>query len=299
MSIYQVIVAGDNFGSILSLINAQQEAIRSMERGTTTPGVLVSGALWCKTDYSWSDGDADAIMRYNGSAYVLFADPSSPQISASGRVPMAADFDLGGHKGVGADDGVADDDLATVGQVKAISEGAWTGDHDAGGFVLINLASPFTQSSDQAAARVDDCFQTTHGLFRFLGTPAFETVYSASDYTTFNTVSGGKRVDLLVATSFCPRVMYIKLSGNVAPIGGGASAFTLAQTVLLVLRDPDNVGAWVAIATGLGGGGQWSVEVYLETSEPRGFALRIRRNDNTLWESAKCRVYSISGVGFV
>jgi hypothetical protein len=297
MSIYSVIVTSTNLSAMIAAMTAQDEAMRSLERGSTAPGVLVTGLLYNKTDYAWAGGSDDAIMRYDGAAFTLLMDPRSAQICAGGTVAMAADLPMGGFKITGMDDGVASTDGATVGQMQAIAAGAWIADHDAGGYLLKNLGSPFSQTSDAVAARYDDTWQTTHGLHRYIDAPAFDTVYG-SGVTTGNGVVGGKRTDPTTAVNFCPRHLHLMLSGAVTPIGGGASITTLAETHVDVYRHSGNAAAWVSAGSFVVSTITYAIEVYLQTSGTLGFAVRVRRTtDNALFQAAVKHAWAFSGVG--
>ncbi len=298
MSVYVEIVTANNLSTYSTQIDDAFEAVRSFERGTVTPGVLVTGAIWEKTDYAWAGGAGSAWMRYNGSSHVLFADPRSPLISAAGTIPMAADLPMGGNKITGLADGTASGHAATVGQMSTLAAAAWTANHDANGKLLINLGAPTTggNTSDQVAARIDDTWQTTHGLHRYIDAPVFDTVFG-SGVTTGNAVIGGKHADLSATPYFCPRHLHLMLSGNVTPIGGGGAALTLSvETHFDGWRHSGNAGAWVSVGTI--GSGFYGVEVYFQTSGTLGFAMRIRRlSDNALFESAVKHAWAFSGVG--
>lgn len=296
MPVYAGIPLGTNISGFAGAIEAAFSAVRSMERGSSAPSILVTGALWEKTDYAWAAGAGSAVMRYNGSSHVLLLDPRSPQINAGGTVAMAAALNMGGQKIVNAADGVDDQDLATVGQVEALAGGTWAASRDAGGFLLLNMGSPFNATlnptgSDDVAARVDDLYRTADGIGRHIDAIAINTGGSGE----LNQCAGGKPQTPIAgggstAPTFCPRSLTLTLSGDVTLQSGGLPLFTLARTVMTVTRLNGDSG-WVLAGTIGSGGSTVAVEVEWVTSEPRGFRLRLRRTST----SALCTIDTVAG----
>lgn len=139
MAIFQRLTVGTNISTMLVGgggaigIETQNDAIRSLERGTTTPTILLTGALWNKTDYAWTAGNSDAIMRYNGSSHVLLMDPRCAQINQNGTVAFAANQPMGGfkHTGLGAGSGAGDS--VRYEQVLLLAGGTMSGSINMGG----------------------------------------------------------------------------------------------------------------------------------------------------------------------
>lgn len=300
MGIYAVLVTGNNLSELVQQLTAQDEAIRTLDRGTVESGVKPVGLLQNKSDYGWSAGAGDAIRYWNGSAWSLVMDPRKAHINDAGTVPMAANLVMSGNRITGVADPIADGDAVTLAYFEAHLADAWGEDHDAGGFIITNLGSPFGQTSDAVSARYDDTWQTTHGLFRYVDAAVFDTVHG-SGVTTGNTVDGGKRTDPSAAVKFCPRHIHFKFSGALTPIGGGASAGTLPVTHLDAYRDSSNPDVWGQIGSNITVGAvTFAVEIYFVTTPggSRGFAVRMRRLINdSLWESAVAHAWCSSGVG--
>lgn len=292
MAVFADLSPAANLSGFAAAINAQFAAVRSLERGSVTPAVLIAGALWEKTDYAWAGGAGSAIMRYTGSSHVLLLDPRAAQINASGTVAMAANLAMGGFKITGAANGTDSTDLATVGQVNTLAAGTWTGNRNAGGFLLTNLGAPSSQTSDQVAARYDDTWQTTHGLCRY-----FDAITLDVGGGETNQCAGGKRSNPSVATTFCPRQVTFTLSGAITLVSGGLPLHTIARTVAVATRVNGDSG-WIEV-TRLGASDQVALEVQWSTSEPRGFSVRLRRvSSSALCTIAAISGLAISGVGF-
>lgn len=113
MAVYTQVILGSNLSQLAASVNNQFDAVRHFERGSTEPTIKAAGLLWNCTHAGtlntltaaqvggpW----AEAFTRYNGSAWVLAADPRYPALNAGGSVVSAADQNLGGFKltGVGA-----------------------------------------------------------------------------------------------------------------------------------------------------------------------------------------------------
>ena len=275
MSTYSELTTSVNLSGLASAINGQFAAVRSLERGSSSPSVTVTGLLWEKTDYSWTAGMGSAIMRFNGSAFALLIDPRSPQINAGGTVAMAADLAMGSNKITGLSDGSASDDAATVGQVATLAGSSWSNHRDAAGYRLDNLGT--ATASDQSAARYDDTWQTTHGLGRYIDAVTFNTGGSGE----LNSVGGGKRTVPNTAVTFCPRVIVLTLGGQIRTISGSTLLDTVPRRTIIATRLNADSGYVVQGSISIGGGSETIfIEIQWETSSPRGFRIRARRSSN-------------------
>ncbi len=95
-----------NLGDPISLIvqkdDAQDEAIRSFERGGTEPTSKPHGLVWSCTNTSVLSGlgfsGGEALVRWVTTGWALFADATKAQINAGGTVPFAADQSMGNHR---------------------------------------------------------------------------------------------------------------------------------------------------------------------------------------------------------
>ena len=115
---------GSNISQIVSADDTQDDAVRSHERGTTTPPYPVRGQLHCKTDHSTL---GEAFMFYNGTTWTVFADPEAAQVNASGTVAFAANQPMGGFKLTGLAAGSANGDSVRYEQVLLLAGGTMTG----------------------------------------------------------------------------------------------------------------------------------------------------------------------------
>jgi hypothetical protein len=295
--VYQDLTTSANLSGFAAAINGQMTAVRSMERGTTTPGVVFAGLLWCKSDYAYTGGAGDAVMRHDGSAFVFWADARYAQLNAGGTVALAADLSAGGHKITNLAAATSAADAVRKDQVAAIA-GTWTADVDAAGNELKNLGPPV--ADDQSAARFDDTWQTTHGVLRRLTSVAVD-----DGSLRLNQLNGGKNPGAVGLGTFCPAVLHLVLEGNVTRTAGGAAVIDgLPRTVITCLRDGDEGTSYVGYGTVSGSHAgtpaSVDVEVRWKTDAPRGFYLRLRRqSDSATCQIGKCVATAMAGVGFV
>lgn len=94
MTAYQYFASPSNLSALVSTMQTQHEAMRTIERGTAEPGIKPTGLLWNRTDYP---SLGDAVVQWTGSAWRLILDPEFPALNAGGSVPLAADLPAGGH----------------------------------------------------------------------------------------------------------------------------------------------------------------------------------------------------------
>lgn len=205
-----------SLSDILTGDDAQDEAMRSFEHGSTEPATKVPGLLWSCTNSSVLTGlglSTHALLRWNGSAWQKFLP------GFGGVLPFVAGgfMDLGGAvpSNLGAPSSA--NHAARNGDVlKKDGSVALTGDWDVGARKITNLAAP-TAGSD--AARLQDVTQTSAaGTVALTGTGATDVTLSFTPRVGIFTVvllnSGNTRVvaPLLMLT---PNVEYV-----ITPVGG-------------------------------------------------------------------------------
>jgi hypothetical protein len=285
---------------LVALLAAQDEQIRSMERsaGAYAGSVKPVGLLRVRTDSSLLGSSLEVIERWDGTTWKAFAVATSSQICDTGEVPMAADLDLDGHKVVGLAAGAASGDAVEFDQLAAALGAAWGADRDAGGYLLLNAGDPATQASMNAMARIVDTFQNPHGLFWKSDALMFDDGTGGGSPVNLNVTNGGRRSAANAATSFCPRVVYIRLSGAITLVGGG-SIGTLSAKVYTATRFGDESG-WQTVASETIGGITFNVDVQWKTDltgSGRGFYLRLKRTTNSdQYTPADARASAIGGV---
>lgn len=108
MGVYQNLTTGVNLSQMITQIELRNEAMRSHERGTTTPPNPVAGGLWVRTDYP-TIGES-IVYRTAGGVFTLLMDPDFAQINAGGTVPFAANQGMGGFKLTGLAAGTGNGD---------------------------------------------------------------------------------------------------------------------------------------------------------------------------------------------
>lgn len=96
MSVYSQVGFGTNLSAYVTAVEAQHEAMRSLERGTTEPPIMVHGMLWHRTDYP-TLGNA-ILWRKPDDTWQFLIDPDHGQINAGGTVDFAANQSMDGFK---------------------------------------------------------------------------------------------------------------------------------------------------------------------------------------------------------
>ncbi len=160
MGIWQPQNLGANISQIVSADDAQDEAIRALERGGTAPTLATRphGLLWNSTDATaitaaGGSGLLEAILRWDGSAWTLYADPKRAAINRHGTIAYAAHQPMGGFKLTGLAAGTASGDSVRYEQVLLLAGGTMTGPIAMGGHRITGLGAP-TGAND--AARLAD-----------------------------------------------------------------------------------------------------------------------------------------------
>jgi hypothetical protein len=152
MGLYSLLTTGVNLSQLITQLELRHQAMRSHERGTSTPTVLEIGALWERTDYPTI---GNALMRYNGSSYAFLLDPDFGQINAGGTVPYAANQAMGSNKFTGLAAGSGAGDSVRYEQVLLLSGGTMTGMINTGGNRVTNLPGPADGTDAARAFYVD------------------------------------------------------------------------------------------------------------------------------------------------
>ena len=303
MATYSDIAANVNITGVVGAINAQFAAVRSMERGTTEPGTIVEGQFWLL-----DDGTARTLRLRQGGAWVTFANANFTQLNAGGTVAMVADFNAGSQKIINLANGTLNNHAATVGQVTALLNGAATADRPMGGFKITGLG---VGTASGHAARVDDAWQDTHAAFwQAAAALNWHDGSATPPGGGFNVCAGGRTLSPGASPSatwtFCPRLLRVRLAGNITPVGGGLQIGTLSgRGVELTINRwlDDTPGGWIDTGqTVLSGGSTCAVEVWWKNDTSgvgRGFAIRLRRTaDNALFRPASSWAMGINGAGF-
>lgn len=165
MSVYQQLLLGVNLSQFATSIEAQHEAIRSQERGTTEPTIQTAGLQWSSTNTTilnnLTGGQIggpwpEAIVRWSGSAWVLVHDPRYPALNAGGTVKMAAQLPMNGNQIVGLGAGSSPGHVPRMDQC-LLRDGsfAMTANLNAGGFKIVGLADPTSDGHAATKAYVD------------------------------------------------------------------------------------------------------------------------------------------------
>lgn len=152
---------GDTLSGIVTADDAQDEAIRSHERGSVSPtlGTRPNGCLWWCTDSTTLTGlglAAEALLRWDGSNWIPIS-MVSLAINRAGTVTFAANQPMGGYKLTGLAAGTASGDSVRFEQVLLLSgANAMAGNLNANSNRVINLAAPSSANDAARKAYVDD-----------------------------------------------------------------------------------------------------------------------------------------------
>ncbi len=163
MTTYAPQATGANLSTLVQTDDTQDEAIRSLEHGTSVPGVKPVGLIWSCADPSFiasNLGDSlidpggglpsNVLYRWNGTAWYPWANGGAQLVDVEGSAQMQADLALGSHRIVGLAAGTADGHAANLGQTLT-RDGTrpMTGALNLGGFKATNGATP-TATGDLA-----------------------------------------------------------------------------------------------------------------------------------------------------
>ena len=231
---------GSSLSSMAVTDDAQDEAIRSHERGSTAPTSKPTGLLWDCTDSSTLSGaglpSGDGMLRWNGSAWTGLMDLTQKQVNAGGTVTYGANQPMGGyiHTGLGA--GSASGHSVRYEQVLLRSgANAMTGNLDAGSYQITNLAAP---SSSSHAARLAD-IPTAIGKAWFNNNRD-----AAGSSKPVKTRTGSGDTTNFCESGFIPRKFTVRLGGTARRID------TDGSTGLDFTGDEFEFTVWPADATG-------------------------------------------------
>jgi len=166
---YQLITSSQNLSQFVSLLQTQDEAIRTHERGSAEPAVKPEGLIWQSTDLplltaAGFSGVAEGLLRYNAatSSWAAFADTRQIQINAGGTVPFSANQSMGSNKitslaaGTGIADSVRYDQV-----ILRDGTNAMTADLSLGGMKIINLQDGSQPTDAATKGQLDQAIQGT------------------------------------------------------------------------------------------------------------------------------------------
>lgn len=267
MAVYSVITTASNLSQLVGLITTQHDAMLGHQRGVTTPTIKPAGCFWIDTTV----GGAGQVKISDGTNFTLLLDARHAQINAGGTVAFAADQAMGGFKLTGLAAGSAAGHSVRYEQVLLLSGvNTMTGNLNMGSNKVTNLAAP-TANSD--AARLIDVYKDQNALCNLDENVQLEQ--QASPSTTFQTVQGGPN------GSFVPLILHLKIKGTLVdqsdndPHGSVDLEYTIKRWDLNSITLEDSL-----MPTGSGATAM-TIELDWKTSAPRGFRLRIYRNDNS------------------
>lgn len=143
---------GDDLSGIVTKDDGQDEAILSLQRGTTEPTTKPYGVLWCRTDYPTL---GEVIQRYGAdNAWHLLMDVDFAQVNAGGTVPFAANQSMGGNKLTGLAAATANGEAVRYEQ--AVRTTGLVANLAAAGFKLTGLGAPSAAGDSANKQYVDD-----------------------------------------------------------------------------------------------------------------------------------------------
>ncbi len=283
MAVYGLIAGASNLSVVIVGIEAQQDAMRGFERGTVTPTIKPTGLLWNRTD---EDVIGDALKRWNGTTWTLFADPEFAQINAGGTVALGANLPAGGFKLTGLAAGSAAGDSVRYEQVLLLSgANAMIANLAMGGNRITNLGAP---SSPTDAARVVDApntyFQTNADLRGNAKPVKYDTGAGSADITD---------------CGFAPRNIRLRIVGGFYRQSDNASMAGAIDTEIVATRYESDASYGLTVPNPLviaipgTTPNAINAEITWSTSTPLGFKLTFKRAS----DGALCKLRKVGGVG--
>ena len=283
MAIYALTSLGSNLSALVTNIQAQQDSIRSLERGTVTPNVLVTGLLFNRTDRVVI---GEAIERYNGSAWTLLLDPEHAQLNAGGTVVPTVNLPMGGFKITGLAPATANGDAARYEQVLHRNGAlAATGTLNMGGQKISSLGAPIVNGD---AARIQDCQPNNACLINRDENPTQELAadHAGSFQTGPESATGVREMPLMVA---------VRASGEVRFQSDNSLLGTLTLQNWLVFRHDETT---IVVANLTLGVTPIRFAIEWKTSAPKGLWFStFRVTDGAFLTVENLSLIMVAGVG--
>jgi hypothetical protein len=220
---YTPTLTASNLSELVENLYQQDLELLAFQRSDNAhaPTVKPTGTIWNRTDATTY---GEALYRWNGSAWTLFADPECAQLNAMGTVALAADLPAGGFKLTGLGAGTVAGHSVRFEQVVLVNgANAMAGDLDMGGHEIANLGAP---SGPDSAARLVDVEAAGNGLFyqqsnrdQLSNSRPVKVEQSASPSTTWTDVG------------FVPRWCSLLMDGEFTKQSDNSAVMTLRNTV--------------------------------------------------------------------
>mgnify|MGYP000960607085 CR=1 FL=1 len=149
MSAYSVIPLASSLSDLVTLSQAQHEAIMGLQRGSTEPTVKPSGTMW----YNTTAGEIQMFMGLGWNGILV---PGVMHVAVDGSVAMEADLPMGGCKLTGLAAGSAAGHSVRYEQTIVVSgSNAFAADQSMGGHRLTNLGAPVDSTDAVRKGYVD------------------------------------------------------------------------------------------------------------------------------------------------
>lgn len=224
MSLYGPQNLGASISEFAIADDGQDEAIRSHERGSSEPTVLIAGLNWNSTNNTIiqaADGasalvspgtHADAILTRKASSWQYLLDARYPQLNAGGTVKLEADLDCGAQKLTN----LGPSTLATSAARRTdvvLKDGGndFTADQSMGGNKLTNVGTPTAAGDAATKAYVDSGGAASTEQFVHAG------ILGGANYllTEHPSGDGGTVTESFIETAKPPRELSLSIFGSV------------------------------------------------------------------------------------
>lgn len=262
MSVYLATPLSSSLSQLVVLIEAQNQAMMALQRGSTEPTVKPTGTLWWNTSTGF-------IQQFGGIGWSDLLKPGVMHLPIDGSVALTGDLAMGTHKLTGLAAGSAAGHSVRYEQVVLITgANAFAADQSMGGFKLTNLGAPSSSTDAVRKGYVDSALANLTKILHV----------TEPDLQTSGT-------DVINDLGFVPRRVIVKIYGDVE-IAAGYLENEVDREFEAVFWETESGKGFTAgdewlspLQTGTGGGfGDWRLRLTRVDGSTKGLKIEVIRD---------------------